>query len=294
MSVLTIGAFDGVHLGHQEIFRKMKQIALNLAIETRLITFSPYPRVFFDSNFPLINSLEENKKLIASFGIDHCDVFSFHDICDMPANDFVAMIFERFKPTCIVLGFDHRFGKDRAGSIDTYRAHINSNQAFQQCQLIEIDEFQENELKVSSTRIRKHLLSNELKEASQLLGYPFFHTSKVVKGQQLGSKLGFPTANFERIPNKIVLPTGVYHTQTHIQSEIFASITNIGYRPTVSGKDLSIETHILNFDKNLYGHEIQVDFLEFLRPERKFDHIDDLKLQIISDIDLVKKKLGKT
>lgn len=283
-AVITVGSFDGVHQGHQSILKVMKEEADKIGGETVLITFYPHPRhvVQPKNSIEFLNTFEEKVENLSRYGLQHLVVVPFDDKFAhmLPETYIQSFIWEKFKPKIIILGYDHRFGKDRSGSIDTFKKF----QTQYGYQLIEIQAAMVDQIAISSTKIRQAIKAGEMEKAKEGLGYAYGLHGKVVKGRALGRTIGFPTANIELTePEKLVPPHGVYLVEVAIESHKFGGLMNIGVRPTVSGKDRSIEVYIFDFVKDIYNKDIAVTFLFKLREEQKFDHLDALKEQIHQD-----------
>lgn len=290
-AVITIGSFDGVHLGHQQILSQMQQVAKAIDGETVIITFYPHPRKIVSSipgDVKLLTTLSEKKDLLAAAGIDHLVVVPFnHLFAQLSAQDFVStFLFKQFHPHTIIIGYDHRFGKGRLGDYQLLEK-MGAEIGFQ---VKEIDEQMLQASAISSTRIRKALLSHHIPEATALLGYPYFFEGVVMKGNQLGRTIGFPTANLQITEeDKLIPANGVYVVEVRLLNEHRASMgnhtgmMNIGIRPTVDGKSRVIEVHIFDFSETIYQHLIQVRLLHFLRDEIRFPHFEALQNQLHSD-----------
>jgi len=290
-AVITIGSFDGVHLGHQQILSQMQQVAKAIAGETVIITFYPHPRKIVSSipgEVKLLTTLAEKKELLSAAGIDHLVVVPFnHHFAQLSAEDFVAeFLFKQLHPHTIIIGYDHRFGKGRQGDYHLLEK-MGANLGFT---VKEIDEQMLQASAISSTRIRKALLSHQIPEATALLGYPYFFEGVVMEGNQLGRTIGFPTANLQITEDDKLIPAnGVYVVQVRILDENRKEISthtgmmNIGVRPTVDGKSRVIEVHIFQFSATIYQQLIQVRLLHFLRDEIRFPHFDALKNQLLTD-----------
>ena len=297
-AVITIGTFDGVHAGHRQIIDKLKQEAKEINGETVIITFHPHPRKVVSSTIlgiRLINTLEERIQLLEKFGIDHLVVVPFTDaFANQPAEDYVAnFLISKFQPHTIIIGYDHRFGKERKGDY-LLLEKMASTLGFQ---LKEIPKHVLDEIAISSTKIREALLEGKIEIADKLLGYEFFFSGAVVDGDKLGRKLGYPTANL-KINNeeKIVPGNGIYAVYAELLDDIpvvhsgtFSPATNnerlkgmmsIGFRPTVDGKKRVIEVNLFNFSEEIYGRTLTVYVKKYLREEIKFDSLDELIQQI--------------
>ncbi len=287
-AVITIGTFDGVHLGHQQIIKQLKQTASMVNGESVIITFNPHPRSVIGSyggTVALLNTFEEKVYLLDKAGIDHLVIIPFtNEFANKTAEEYCRdFIFKYFKPHTIIIGYDHRFGKNRIGDYHLLE-EIGLELGFD---VKEIDEKVLNEVTISSTRIRNALLENAIETANQFLGYPYFFEGEVVKGNQVGRTIGYPTANIQlNIQEKLIPADGVYAVSiklTPYSGKTHFGMMNIGYRPTVDGKKRLIEVNIFDFDAILYGKTIQIHVHAFLRNEVKFSGLDALITQLEGD-----------
>ena len=283
--VITQGTFDGVHLGHQHVLKQVVNLANLYKKPSLLITFHPHPRLVVDpqnTNIKLLSSIEEKSKKILEMGIDYVLVLSFtHEISQFSPREFVnEILVKKLNVQCMVVGYDHRFGKNRSGGfqeLTTLASEFNFD-------VKEIDASEIEEIAVSSTRIRKALSSGNLTSANELLGRPYTLSGTVVQGKQLGRQLGYPTANIQiDEPNKLIPPNGVYIGYTHIGEIKYKIMLNIGLRPTVDGTSQTIEAHIIDFEKDIYNEYISLFLVQFLREEQRFDGLDALKIQLQKD-----------
>ena len=287
-AVVTIGAFDGVHAGHQAILKSLKNEAKDIDGETVVITFHPHPRrILNNADAPsLLTSLEERIEKFQLLGIDHLVVVPFdHVFAELSAEEYVSkFLIGLFQPKIIVIGYDHRFGKERKGDFQYLKdmADVYNYQVF------EIPEHILNESRVSSTHIREFLLNGQIEQANDLLTYPYQLHGIVIEGDKLGRTLGYPTANLSLVDSDKLIPaSGVYAVTVQLiqQGEIrFAKgMMNIGYRPTVNGKERRIEVHIFSFDEDIYHEHLKVSLLKYTRKEMKFSGIDALINQLNED-----------
>lgn len=283
--VVTQGTFDGVHLGHQHVLKQVVNLAKKYNKPSLLITFHPHPRLVIDpqnTSIKLLSSIEEKAKSILEMGIDYVLVLSFtQNISQLSPEDFVSeVLVQKLNVQCMVVGYDHRFGKNRSGGFIELTA-LAQKYHFD---VEEINASEIDEIAVSSTRIRKALTNGELKIANELLGHPYMLTGIVVKGQQLGRQLGYPTANIQiDEPNKLIPPNGVYIGFTEIDNVKFKIMLNIGVRPTVDGSHQTIEAHIIDFNKDIYNKKISLFLVQFLRLEERFNGLEALKTQLKND-----------
>jgi riboflavin kinase/FMN adenylyltransferase len=287
-AVITTGAFDGVHIGHQEIISRMKQIALEMKGETVIVTFHPHPRKVISSipgEIKQLTSLEERISLLEQSGIDHLVVVNFdYAFSNLSADEYVkSFLFDHFHPHTILVGYDHRFGKGRNGNFELLQK-FGTELGFKVEQIHEKiigDEI------VSSTHIRNYILEQQIEKANALLGYPYLFDGFVVRGNQIGRTIGFPTANLHiNNEEKIIPSNGVYAVKVKgkcLGNTIYNGMMNIGIRPTVDGQKKVIEVHILDFDQDIYEQNLTVMVYEYIRGEVKFDGLEALKAQLAKD-----------
>ncbi len=284
-AVVTSGTFDGVHLGHQKIINRICEIAKSIKGETVLITFWPHPRLVLYPNehhLRLLSTFKEKKKQLHQSGIDHLVTIPFtKEFSQLTSEEFIQRILvEKIHTKKLVIGYDHRFGKNREGSFDYLKSHSHEF-GFE---LEEISRQDVDEIGVSSTKIRQALEIGDIKTANRYLGRPYELNGFVVKGQQIGRSIGFPTANIY-IPSdyKLIPRDGVYAVEIRVEGQMFNAMLNIGNRPTVDGTRKTIESHLFGFQGDLYGKPITVFFREFIREERKFEDLNALKKQLVQD-----------
>lgn len=284
-AIVTIGTFDGVHLGHQQIIKRIKSLAEEHDGESVIITFYPHPRFVInpdDQSLKLINTLDEKLELLEQYGVDNTIVAPFTvDFSQVPAIEYVKdFLVGNFHPKVITIGYDHRFGRNRSGGIELLQEYAPVfNYEVQEISAKTIED-----LTISSTKIRRAIESGQVDSAQRLLGHPFSLRGFVTKGKQLGQKMGFPTANIEiPISYKIVPATGVYAAWAIHEGKRFRAMMNIGYRPTFEGTGKTIEVHLMDFDKDIYGEELRVDFVQMIREEQKFEGVDELIAQLKRD-----------
>lgn len=283
-TIVTIGTFDGVHIGHQKILQKITQVAQEENCESVVLTFFPHPRMVLqqDNSIRLLNTLTEKAGLFEKIGIDHLIIHPFNEeFSQLSAEDFVKQILvDQLNVKKIVIGYDHRFGKNRS-------ADLNDLVEFGKKYNFEVEQISAEEINdnaVSSTKIRNSLLDGDIEIANSYLGYNYNFTGTVVKGKQLGRTIGFPTANISIEEEYKLLPkNGVYIVRTEIEGNRYFGMMNIGTRPTVDGNTQSVEVYILNFNSEIYNSIITVEILQFIRNEQKFGSLDDLKGQIEKD-----------
>lgn len=281
---LTIGTFDGVHIGHKKVLQTLVESAKKENAKAILFTFFPHPRMVLnkESDIKLINTIEERKMLLQKEGIDFTYVQEFNkSFSKFTALEFVRNILvNTLHIKKLYIGYDHRFGKNREGNLE----QLQEYGYMYDFEVLQISKKDINNIAVSSTKIRKALEEGNIKIANSYLGYPFMLTGKVVDGKKIGQTINFPTANLHIKENyKLIPKTGVYTVKSTIENCTYFGMMNIGYRPTVNGKNRTIEIHFFDFNKNLYQKTIQVDVLYFLRDEKKFNSIEELKAQLIVD-----------
>ena len=285
-AIVTIGTFDGVHLGHQKIIKRLLEIKQQQGGEVLLFTFSPHPRkVLFpeQTDLRLITTTQEKCDLLQQFGIDHVLVFPFTKaFSQMHATDYVKdIIVKGLKTKTLVIGYDHRFGSSREGNIEMLKMlSVENNFTVEEIPVEEI-----NTLNISSSRIRKAIEEGDIETANTYLGYSFFITGEVVKGKQLGRTIGYPTANIKiHDADKLIPKIGVYAVRASIAGQKYRGMLNIGTNPTTdTDTALKIEVNIFDFDKELYGETIKLEFVKRIRDEQKFANLDELKHQLAND-----------
>ena len=287
-AVVTIGTFDGVHLGHQAIFNKMKTLARSIGGETVVITFEPHPRQVLNidiSNLRFLNTPEEKLKRIEDYGIDNVVVIEFtKEFSRTPSEVFIKdYIIDNIKPSYIVVGYDHHFGKNRMGDFSL----LNDLMKKYHFKVERVAAQDVENIAISSTKIRNALDTGNVKSANKLLGYTYSITAEVVVGNKIGRTLGFPTANLE-LPKAYMLINrrGVYACLVDYESQTYKAMANIGHRPTIGDRsedDPIIEVNLFDFDGDLYGKQIHVRFIDRIRDEEKFNNLDDLKAQLEQD-----------
>ncbi|EOZ95583.1 Riboflavin kinase [Indibacter alkaliphilus LW1] len=293
--VVTSGTFDGVHLGHQKILQRIRNIADEVGGETVMITFWPHPRMVLYPNehkLKLLSTFEEKAKLLREFGIDHLLTIPFtKDFSKLSSEEFIQkIIIDKIQTRKLVIGYDHRFGKNREGSFEYLKANIDKFRF----ELEEISREDVDHVGVSSTKIRKALEEGNVSTANEYLGRDYELNGIIIKGQQLGRSIGFPTANIH-VPHdyKLIPCDGAYAVKVEVDEGSFGGMLNIGMRPTVNGESQSIEVHLFDFEGDLYDKRICVHFKSYLRPEVKFSGIDALKEQLSRDKEDAKRILSQ-
>lgn len=293
-AVITVGTFDGVHLGHQQLIHRINKIANEIEGKSVLITFDPHPRTVVhpeDRSLYLLSTLEEKIALLNQYGVDHLVIVPFtRQFSMLSARDYIDyFLVGKFHPAIIVIGYNHQFGHHRDGNIELLRKlATSSNFGVEEItkQLVE-------DIEVSSTRIRIALQEGDVKTASHLLGHYYSLEGKVVMGNQLGRKLGFPTANIlVEDPFKLIPADGVYAIRAYLNGESFEGALSIGFRPTVNGSTRTVEAFLFDFDKDIYDSFLKVDFIEWIREEEKFANIDLLVEAMKKDVAQAKNILA--
>ena len=292
--VVTIGSFDGVHLGHACVIQHLKEKAANIDGESVIISFEPHPREVLyprEKKIGILTTLEEKVTILEKYGVDHLIILKFTlEFAQQSYTDFVKKILiDKLKIKGLVVGYDHRFGKDRAGNFENLQELANKYGFFLEKEVV----FEEDDVNVSSTKIRNALTVGDITTVNRFLGYLYSITGKVVYGHHLGHKIGFPTANIQVSDERKLLPAiGVYAVKVIIGQEIFNGMLNIGIRPTVSNDgQVSCEVYIFDFSQDLYGKTITINFINRIRGERKFNDIEELRTQLQKDQEKILKLL---
>jgi riboflavin kinase/FMN adenylyltransferase len=283
-AVLTIGTFDGVHEGHRKIIAALIEQATKVDGESVIITFDPHPRKILnlEKHLQLINTREEKIELISKTGIDHLVIVPFNqEFASQTAEEYVEdFLIKKCRPHTIIIGYDHHFGKDRKGNFTL----LEIKAGIHHFKLMEIPKHVLDEVSVSSTKIRNALLNSDIDLANKLLGYSFFFEGIVVKGDQLGRQLGYPTANLEYTDaDKIHLGHGVYAVYVTIDGKQLKGMLSIGNRPTIPGSKELVEVNIFNWNEDIYGKSIRITVLKYLRPQEKYSNLEQLKDQLKQD-----------
>jgi len=285
-AILTIGSFDGVHQGHQKILGQVRDLAAAENGESVVVTFHPHPRHVLSpdkQDLKLITTVEEKAALLAKYGIDNVIVVPFNKnfYQQTPRAYIEDFLIDRFHPRWIVIGYDHQFGNQRKGNINDLRRYEEKG-VFK---LLEIEKQAVEDIAVSSTKIRKALQIGKVEKAAQLLGHPFSLTGKVTHGQRIGHTLGYPTANIELAePNKLIPVYGIYAVIVTHHHRQYQGMLYIGDRPTLSNHhNKTIEVNIFDFDQQIYGDQLQIEFIKFLRKDERFDGLEALKVQLGMD-----------
>jgi len=295
-AVVTIGTFDGVHIGHQTLINRLIGIARKYNGETVLLTFHPHPRIVLqkNANIELLTSIRERINLLEKSGIDHLIIIPFDEnFAKLNSLEFIRdVLVKKIGTKRLVIGYDHHFGRNREGSFK----HLVKYGPIYGFEVEEIPAQEVNDINVSSTKIRKAIQKGLVLKASEFMGHPYIIIGSVVKGEQIGRSIGFPTANIKvEDSNKLIPKEGVYAVHVTYCNKIYCGMLNIGYRPTVGvGNQLSIEVNIFDFQKNIYGEELKLEIIQHVRNEIQFTSVNSLRLQLEQDLMDCKKILSKT
>ena len=283
-TIVTIGTFDGIHIGHKKILKNLITTAREEGKKSVLLTFFPHPRMVLqkDKTILLLNTLDEKSMLLEKMGLDFLIIHPFSkEFSRLTALEFVRdILVNKLNTSRLIIGYDHHFGKNREGNIHQLKEYS----LLYDFKIEEIPAQDIDDVSVSSTKIRKALKEGNLKTANNYLGYYYMLSGTVVNGKKLGGTIGFPTANIEiKEPYKLIPSTGVYIIRTRINGDLYNGIMNIGFNPTVLGKHQTIEAHLFDFNENIYGEKIKIEFLYFLREEQKFKSVEELVTQLNID-----------
>ena len=292
-TVATIGFFDGVHLGHRFLINQVKVATSQTGWKSSVITFPVHPRQVIQSEFQpqLLSSPEEKIELLDTTGIDNCIFLPFtRELSLLTAWEFMQLLYEKYYVRMLVIGYDHRFGHNRAETFEDYCRYGRELGIH----IMQATAYTQEQDKVSSSSIRRALLAGDVSTAKKYLGYNYFLEGTVVDGYKVGRKIGFPTANLQvDFPNKLIPSVGVYAVSVHVNGQKYKGMLNIGHRPTINnGNDLSIEVHILDFQGDIYHQKIRIEFVDFLRPEMKFNSVDELISQMQKDKEVTIQSLS--
>jgi len=288
-AVVTIGTFDGVHLGHRKIIEQVKQLAKESGGETVILTFFPHPRMIIhpeDQDLKMINTMDEKAHLLEQLGVDHLIITPFsRDFSNQTAEEYIRdILVNKIGTKTIVIGYDHHFGKDRQGSL----ADLQRLAPVYGYKVVEIPEQDIHHVAVSSTRIRQALLGDQIELANEFLGYPFFISGKVNRGDQIGRTIGYPTANILiEEPYKLIPGEGIFAVYVWLGDHKYKGMGYIGHRPTINGLTRNIEVNIFDFNQDIYTQAIRMDFLHFVRGDIKFTSLEDLTAQLGKDKEAV-------
>jgi len=281
---LTVGTFDGVHLGHLQILDQLVKTAKKYHEESVLLTFFPHPRMVLQKelDIKLLNTIDERIELLSQTGLDNLIIVPFNkEFSRLSAVEFVRdILVNQLKIKHLIIGYDHHFGRNREGTFDELVEYGN----LYGFEVLEISAQDIENVAVSSTKIRNALNNGDIEKATKYLDKPYMITGEVVRGKGVGSKIGFPTANiYVKESYKLIPRNGVYIINTFLDNHDYNGIMNIGYRPTLKGKNKTIEVHLLDFNDNLYNKNLQINLIKRIRDEKKFSTLNDLKHQIQQD-----------
>lgn len=288
-SVVTVGTFDGLHVGHQQIISRMKEIAVRNGGDTILVTFDPHPRLVLNNNpepLRFISTHHKKQSLLEKFGIDHKIIIPFtKEFAATSSEIFIKeYLVDKLKVKKLIVGYDHHFGKNREGNYAQLKK-LGDQYGFE---VEEVSAQYVDDVAVSSTKIRKALCDGEVRQANKMLGYNYSITGKVISGNKIGRTIGFPTANIDISDEyKLICAGGVYACLVNVDGKIYKGMGNIGTRPTVGINGLVTEVHIFNFDQDIYDQEITIAFIDRIRDEEKFENIEMLKEQLEKDKEFV-------
>ncbi len=283
-SVITIGTFDGVHIGHKKIINQLTSISSKNNLISILLSFFPHPKMVLqnDNELKLINTIQEKEGLLNSLNLDYLIIKDFtKEFSRLSALEFVRdILVNKLNAKHIIIGYDHHFGRNRTANIEQLK-EFGELYDFKVTEILAQDI---DDIAISSTKIRKALINGEITLANKFLGYNFFFSGNVVHGNNIGKTISFPTANIKiDAPYKLVPKNGVYIVKTTIDNQITFGMMNIGYNPTFNGKQKSIEIHFINFNKNIYDKTLTIEMILRIRNEIKFNTVDDLKKQLEQD-----------
>lgn len=284
-AVAAIGTFDGVHYGHQKIINRLSEIAASTGGETVIVTFFPHPRLIIDpenQDLKMINTIAEKAAMLEKLGVDHLIITPFtRDFSNLSAEEYIKdVLVGTIGIKHLIVGYDHRFGKDRKGGM----AELIAYSGPLGYQVEEIPEQDINDVSVSSTKIRKALLTGDVALAAEFLGYPFSLYGRVIKGDKIGRTIGFPTANiFIEESYKLIPSDGIYAVTIGMNGDTYKGMAYIGQRPTINGMTRNIEVNIFDFNQEIYGQYVTMYFMEFLRHDVKFTGLEALKEQLKED-----------
>lgn len=284
-AVVTIGTFDGLHLGHKKIINRMKEVAAGIGGETVILTFFPHPRMILhpeDTSLKLLNTISEKIQLLEEMGVDNLVITPFtRDFSNMSSDEFVQQVLVKMLHTRkLVIGYDHRFGKNREGSFESL-ARSGLTYGFD---VEKIPEQDLDDIAISSTRVRKSLLEGRIEVANRYLNYPYPLNGKVMTGDQIGRTLGYPTANILVTESYKLIPgDGIYAVNVGVAGSRYQGMLYIGNRPVVNGMSRSIEVNIFDFSQDIYGQDITVEFVYYIRGDGNFKSLDELKAQMARD-----------
>ena len=282
-SILTLGTFDGVHQGHKKIIKQLINESRKNNLRSFILTFFPHPRNVLKSNSEVksISTLEEKTEIFSKLGVQELIIQDFDkSFSSMTAGEFIELLVNNLNLKKIIVGFNHKFGKNRSADINVLKSYSFKYNF----EVIEIKAFEIKDLEISSTRIRNSIDNGNIERCNSFLGYNFNVLGKVIKGKSIGKSIGFPTANLDIIVNYKILPkNGVYLVKSTVEKKELYGMMNIGFNPTFGMNKKTIEVHFFNYNNDLYNKEIKVELLKFIRDEIKFETIEKLQTQLNSD-----------
>jgi riboflavin kinase / FMN adenylyltransferase len=281
--VITIGTFDGIHIGHRAILQETVVRARSGDVDSAVVTFNPHPRIVLGQSVSLLNTRDEKRSIIENTGISHLIEIPFTvEFSDLEADEFIKLIVDALNPSTIIIGYDHGFGRNRSGDIQ----QLEQAGKILGFDVVNIEAIEADDQKISSSVIRSLLQKGDVKAAARLLGQYYEISGSVIRGNQIGKLLGYPTANiYIDDPYKLIPSIGVYAAYVHYNNHLYQGMTNIGLRPTINAHQLTIETNIFDFDDDIYYERISIQLVERIRDEKKFDNLDVLRNQLKADKD---------
>ena len=292
-SILTLGTFDGVHKGHRKIISNLKSEAKRNNLRSIILTFFPHPRNVVSSEIiKSISTIDEKTKIFSDLGVDELIIQKFDkSFSSMDAKEFIELLVDNLKIKKIIVGYNHRFGKNRSADINVLK-DFSLKYNFE---VLEIKAYEVENIKISSTKIRDAIQQGNINLCNNYLGYNFNINGDVVKGKSIGKSIGFPTANIKIAEGYKIMPkNGVYLVRCFFEKEKLYGMMNIGFNPTFGSNDKTLEVNIFDFDKDLYGERIRIEFLNFIREEIKFENVELLQNQLIKDRENCIKHLNST
>ena len=282
----TIGFFDGVHLGHRFLLNQLNMYSTQFGLESLVVSFVDSPQRILspNSDIKLLTTSSEKIAIFSELGLQNCLMLNFDEnMAAITSYDFLKLLHDTYRVQKLVVGYDHHFGSDRLRTFDDY-VQLGKKIGVE---VIACQPFIAENLTVSSSKIRTFLLEGDIMKANELLGSPYTMQGVVVSGNQIGRQIGFPTANLQLDVSKLIPKGGVYAVDVMFDHVLFQGMLNIGTRPTLSGEKQTIEVHILDFEKDIYGDTLIIRFRKRLRDERKFESINELKAQLELDKSLI-------
>lgn len=286
--IATIGYFDGVHQGHDFLLSDLKKEGASRGLKTLVVTFSNHPRLIFepDCGLKFITLPDEKIHLLEKTGIDYCLVLPFTmDFAKKTSLEFMGELKEQFNVEALIVGYDHHFGSDRGSEFEDYVRFGKEIGV----EVLRCEAFRVSDVNVSSSKIREALVNGDVEGANRLLGYDYTIIGEVVHGHEIGRKLGFPTANIKISQTKLLPARGVYGVKVQMNGLIYGGMMNIGSRPTVDNGDISVEVFVDKFNGDLYGKELVIEVVKYIRKEQKFDSLEDLKNQLALDLQEIRR-----